>query len=112
MQLLMSKQSKNNKINIYYCNRNNNYIVYNTRKEWKDEDGNCGHTHVEKYNTALYLADCVIHKKIPNRVNEYFLISLIRLSTDTKYIERIQKRIDNKECKKTYRNVPKHFLKK
>lgn len=111
MQFLMSKQNKKDKINIYYCNRNNNYIVYNTEKEWKDENGNYGHTHVKKYDTALYLADCIIHKKIPKKVNKYFLVSLKRLSNDKIYTEKIQKRIDN-EPKKNYRNVPKNFLKR
>lgn len=106
MQLLFSRRH----MNVYYCNRNKNYIVYNTNKEWKNKNGECGHTHVNTYQQALYLVDCAIHKKIPRRVNMYFLVSLIRLSTDTKYIEKIQKRIDN-EPKKSYRNVPRNFLK-
>lgn len=107
MQLLFSKKY----INIYYCNRNKNYIVYNTNKEWKDKNGSCGHTHINEYKQALYLTDCVIQKKIPKNVNKYFLVSIIRLSTDKRYIEKIQKRIDN-EPKKTYRNVPRNFLNK
>lgn len=83
------------------------YIVYNTKKEWAE-----GHTHIDKYERALYLIDCCIKKKIPKKTNDYFLISLTRLTRDEKYKKQIQHILDGEEPKKNYRNVPKHFLNK
>ena len=100
MQLILTKRN----FKIFYSKENDNYVVYNLRKEWKD-----GHTHVNKYEQALYLIDCVTKRKIPKRVNKYFLISLIRLSKDDKYINKIQRIVDGEEPKQNYRNVPKNM---
>lgn len=107
MKLLISK--KNYK--VFYCEEKDNYVVYNTRKEWKSEDGEYGHTHVDHYDTALYLVDCSLKNKIPKKVNKYFLISLIRISKDKKYIEKIQRILDGEEPKVNYHNKPKNFRK-
>ena len=97
------KYTKKN-FKIFYSKENNNYVVYNLKKQWET-----GHTHIDKYEQALYLVDCVIKGKIPKRVNKYFLVSLKRLAKDEKYIEKIQNVIDGKEPKQNYRNVPKQF---
>ena len=100
MQLILTKRN----FKIFYSKENDNYVVYNLRKEWKD-----GHTHVNEYEQALYLIDCVIKSKIPKRVNKYFLVSLTRLAKDKRYIEKIQRIIDGEEPKQNYRNVPKNM---
>lgn len=98
MQLVFIKRN----FKVLYSKENKKYIVYNSKKEWKD-----GHTHIDHYKQALYLIDCVSKNKIPKRVNKYFLISLIRLSNDKKYTERVQRILDGKEPKQNYRNAPK-----
>ena len=87
---------------VFQCIENRNYIVINTKKPFEE-----GHTHVQHYHTAMYLVDCAIHKKIPKKVNRYFLVSLTRISKDTKYKERIQRVLDGEEPKETYINRPK-----
>lgn len=89
---------------VFHCIENSNYIVINTKKQFEE-----GHTHVQHYNTAMYLVDCAIHKKIPKKVNRYFLVSLTRISKDTKYKERIQRILDGEEPKEVYVNRPKQI---
>lgn len=89
---------------IYYNTHNENYIVYNTNKLWED-----GHTHINSLKQAHYLVDCCINYKVPDKVNKYFLVSLIRLSKDKKYIDRIERKIYNIENKQKYYNTPKNF---
>lgn len=101
MELVCTKKN----FQIFYSKEHDNYVVYNMRKEWSE-----GHTHISKYDQALYLIDCVIKSKIPKKVNKYFLVSLIRIAKDEKYIEKVQRIIDGEEPKQNYRNVPKNFL--
>ena len=55
--------------------------------------------------------DLVYTKKIPKKTNKYFLVSLLRLAKDKKYVERLQRIIDGEEKPQHYRNVPKNFRK-
>lgn len=73
------------------------YIAYNTKKAFKD-----GHTHLKHFNAAKKAIDLVINKKTPKSTNVYYLISLIRLTNDDSYIEKINELIDvrNKKGKK------------
>lgn len=103
MQLVMTKKE----FKIFYSKENDNYIVYNQKKSWEE-----GHTHIKKYKQALYLIDCVIKYKIPKRVNKYFLVSLMRIAKDKKYIEKIKRIINNGEPKQNYRNVPKNMIRR
>lgn len=107
MKLLMTKKN----YQIFYCKEKDNYVVYNMRKEWKTDNGIYGHTHVNSLEQAKYIIDCVEKRKIPKRSNRYFLISLIRISKDKKYIERIQRILDGEEPKMNYHNTPKKFRK-
>lgn len=61
------------------------YIVYNTKKKFKD-----GHTHINNYNTAKTVIDMSIHKTIPKHLSKYLIESIIRISTDEKYIETLK----------------------
>lgn len=87
---------------VFHCIESSNYIVINTKKPFEE-----GHTHVQHYNTAMYLVDCALHKKMPKKVNRYFLVSLTRISKDTKYKERLQRILDGEEPKEVYVNRPK-----
>lgn len=82
------------------------YIIHNSRKEFKN-----GHTHIESFRVAKEIVDSVIEEKIPNHFSIYFLISLIRISDDEEYIERINKRIKSKRKKQNYINVNKGCVK-
>lgn len=69
----------------------NGYIAYNTKKAFKE-----GHTHLRCFESAKTAIDLVIRKKVPKSTDLYYLTSLIRLSQDTIYIEKINELI---ECK-------------
>ena len=58
------------------------YIAYNTKKCFQD-----GHTHLRHFDAAKTAIDLVI-KKVPKSTDEYYLVSLIRLSEDNNYIEK------------------------
>lgn len=72
-------------INIY-SDSSGNYVVHNTRKDFSN-----GHTHINNFNTAKYIAYLVIYKKLPkrNHLSIYLIDSVIRLSDDRKYIAQI-----------------------
>lgn len=69
----------------------NEYVVINRNKDFKN-----GHSHIKNFNTAKYIIDMVIHKRIPNHLPIYLLISLLRISDDDDYKTKIQDLIDVK----------------
>lgn len=67
------------------------YIVHNKNKEFSN-----GHTHISNYNTAKFIINMAINKTIPKtKVNDYILLSIIRVSEDKEYI----KKLEEKRCK-------------
>lgn len=82
----MGKQVYSNREYKVYEVGKNNYIVHNSHKPFQE-----GHTHIHKFSTAKYLTKLATHKLIPDHLSEYLLVSLIRLSKDTKYIEAVKK---------------------
>lgn len=91
---------------ILYSSKEERYIVYNTNKEW----GN-GHTHIKTLKQAEYLCDCIKKTKVPNNVNKYFIISLIRLSNDKKYLGKLESKLHSFSGSKGYRNTPQNVRK-
>lgn len=71
-----------------------NYIIINTRKRFDK-----GHTHLNNYSQVLYVIDCVNKKKIPKNFNTYLLVSLLRLTDDEEYAEKVQSLIDVRKQK-------------
>lgn len=61
------------------------YIVINTKKDFKK-----GHTHIKNYNMAKTLINLAKNNKIPKSNNKYILDSLIRISNDKKYINKLE----------------------
>lgn len=70
------------------------YIAYNTKKVFQE-----GHTHLKNFEAAKTAIDLVINKKIPKSTAGYYLTSLIRLSEDELYIEKINELIKTRESK-------------
>ena len=89
---------------ILYSEERNNYTVYNTKVEWER-----GHTHINTFKQAQYLIDCALNKKVPDKVNKYFLVSLSRIITDKKHKEHIERKLYNIGTKQQYYNKPKGF---
>ena len=65
------------------------YVVYNTKKSFQE-----GHTHLKHFEAAKTAIDLVINKKIPRSTHSYYLTSLIRLSVDNDYIDKINELIE------------------
>lgn len=86
------------------------YIAYNTKKTFEE-----GHTHLRNFNAAKKAIDLVLNKKIPKSTNGYYLTSLIRLTNDEDYIEKIEELIEvrvQKGKKDKYYNVGYRWMKR
>lgn len=79
---------KKKNFNIY--SHKDIYIVHNTKKEFAE-----GHTHIRSFKSSKFIIDLSIHKSIPRHLNRYFLVSLLRLSDDKEYSEKLKKIIDS-----------------
>jgi hypothetical protein len=60
------------------------YIVHNSDKPF-----DYGHTHIKRFDTAKYLIYLSIHKIVPKKLPNYLMVSLIRLSNDFEYTNKI-----------------------
>ena len=80
------------KKNFSIIDMDEGYIVINKNKKFKS-----GHTHVRNFKTAKYLVDMVLHKRMPNHLPVYLLVSLKRISDDEAYIRKIAGLIENKK---------------
>lgn len=70
-----------------YSNLHGGYIVYNRKKDFKD-----GHTHINNFKTAKYIAYLSLYKRKPKgKLSPYLIESIIRISDDKKYKEYIKK---------------------
>ena len=76
-----------------YSDGHNHYIVHNTKKDFP-----IGHTHIDNFNTAKYVATLALHHKIPqpNHMSNYLIRSLIRISTDNEYITKLNNLLEEK----------------
>ena len=60
------------------------YIVHNSDKPF-----DYGHTHIKRFDTAKYLVHLSLHKIVPKRLSDYLMISLVRLSDDFEYTNKL-----------------------
>ena len=66
------------------------YIIHNTHKGFQK-----GHTHINNYNTAKFLINLALYKTVPDKnMSKYLYQSLIRISSDQTYINKISKRMN------------------
>jgi hypothetical protein len=72
----------------------NGFIVHNTGKTYKG-----GHTHLSKYNACKKAIEYVLYRRIPDKASCYYLTSLLRLSDDIKYSQKLKKLIDSRSKK-------------
>ena len=87
MCVIMNKILSIKYMNIY-SDGHNHFIVHNTLKKFSQ-----GHTHIDNFNTAKYIAYLSLYKKIPKKkhLSIYLIDSIIRLSTDSNYIDEMKK---------------------
>ena len=78
------------------------YIVYNTDMPFSKH-----HSHIRTYGMAKTIIDNCTKKKTPKTSNLYLLTSHIRISTDEKYIKRIEELIEAKKNKDKIKYINK-----
>ena len=88
----MNRIYRKKNYNIYAFD--DEYIVHNTGMKFEE-----GHTHIKNFKTAKFIIDLAIHKSIPHHLNPYLLQSLIRISNDKEYKDKIQSLLDVKASK-------------
>lgn len=82
-------------INVY-SDYDGHYIVHNTKKEFSE-----GHTHVNNYNTAKYLAYLTAYERKPKgHISDYLLQSLYRLAKTKSHIAKLDEYKDNRKKNK------------
>lgn len=61
------------------------YIVHNLNKKFEN-----GHTHVRSFHKAKSLIDLCVRKKLPDTPRNWEIESLIRISNDDMYINKLK----------------------
>ena len=81
------------------------YILYNKNKEFS-----AGHTHLNNYNTAVWIMKLYLSRKLPHDLKSLYLLqSLVRISDDDIYTKKVEQLIEAKKKKSNnyYINVQK-----
>lgn len=90
---------------IIFGGCNDEYILMNKRKRFKD-----GHTHLHNFKTAKWLADLYRHRRLPRNLHSsYLLESLMRISSDPVYTDKVKSLMEvrKRKSKSYYINVQK-----
>lgn len=82
---------------VIYQHRNGHFILHNTKKSF-----NKGHTHLKSRQRSYEVAENVIKKHFPLHWSNYFIESMIRLTTDEKFIERLEHLRETRKGKDKY----------
>lgn len=72
----------------------NAYIIYNKNKPFET-----GHSHIKSFKTAKYIINLAIHKTVPKHLSIYLYESLLRISSDNIYKQKIRRKIDEEKLK-------------
>lgn len=89
---------------VIYETKSSGYIVQNILM-----DG-FAHTHLESFGTAKRVVCLSLAKKVPQNLSFYVLISLRRVNTDEKYLEKINQVLENHQKKQRYVNQQQQNL--
>lgn len=88
---------------VVFRGNDSDYIVYNTNKPFKR-----GHSHLKSKRRAKEVINNSIRKSFPLHWSNYFIHTMIRLTTDSNYKERLEKLRETRKRKgrkKSFRNV-------
>lgn len=92
----------------FFKGKRREFIVINTKK--KDREGfKKAHTHLKSYEMSKYVISLVRKGKINNGLSVYLLQSLVRVSEDEHYQNKVNQLIETKLSKgrkETYRKQP------
>lgn len=88
----MNQIYQNGNFKIYHSK--NGYIVHNSGMK------NFAHSHIKSFSACKMLINLSLLKKVPNDLNEYFLISLYRINDNKEYLKKIEGLLISKNNKK------------
>lgn len=91
----MNRVYKKKNFNLYQFGKE--YIIHNTKGEFSKN-----HTHINDFKTAKFLIDLAIHKSVPRHLSFYLMNSLIRISLDKKYIDKLESEIRRRTNRRNY----------
>lgn len=63
---------------------NTGFILYNTNKSFRN-----GHTHLMSFNACISIIKLIERREIPKSRSKYFLKSILRVSEDLEYNEKV-----------------------
>lgn len=112
MKAKMRKICEKKEFVILYNDYKDEYVVYNRKLEWKTENDDKHHTHCNNLKVAYRLIDYAINKKIGKKMSKYFIESLMRISKDERYKQKLQNILEGKEPKEVYYNKSKAYRKR
>ena len=79
----------------YTKNRDSAYVLYNKHKNFEN-----GHTHIYNYSTTLWIMRLYTNRKLPLHLrSEYLLNSLIRISNDEYYTQKVKTLLETRKHK-------------
>ena len=96
-----------NNINLNIIQKISPFVIYQSADGviLCNEDIECfAHTHLHNLNTAKWLVDLSIKKKLPRDIPRYLLISLIRVNSDERYVTKANELLSNKRKSDKYIN--------
>lgn len=73
------------------------FIVHNVRKPFQS-----GHTHIDRFSTAKYITKLAYGRIVPKHLSRYLLVSLIRISDDKEYQDKLRKVLDKENQNEEY----------
>ena len=62
------------------------YIIVNTNKPFQN-----GHTHINDFHLAKHIIDLACSYRVPNKKKKFVIESLIRISSESGYINRLKR---------------------
>ena len=86
--------------------KDNTFTIFHTKDGYLLQNHTLegfAHTHLRNYRTALKLIELSIKKKCPLDLPKYLVISLIRINSDEKYLEKVEQ-VLNMSKKQNYYN--------
>lgn len=96
-----------NNINLNIIQKISPFVIYQSADGVilcnEDIEG-FAHTHLHNLNTAKWLVDLSMKKKLPRDIPRYLLISLIRVNSDERYVTKANELLSNKRKSDKYIN--------
>ena len=89
--MLMVTIYKKKNYKIFSSSHSSYYIIWNTRKPFED-----GRSHINNYNLAKHIIDLAINRKIPDKKKKYIIESLIRLTDNSNYKNKLESLLEKK----------------